>query len=99
MYGWFGWVVFRTLRDCVHSCIGWAVAGRLFVRYKLLLGVYLLLLRWLPLDPLFGISDIIGLYHPDIKISGKFEIIRVDIPILADALLTISIFGRIEAYC
>ena len=49
--------------------------------------------------PLFGVFDVIGLYHPDTKISGKFEIIRIDISILADALLTISIFDRIEAYC
>ena len=46
----------------------------------------------------FGISDIIGLHHPDTKISGKFDIIRVDIPILAHALMTISVFDRIEAY-
>ena len=47
----------------------------------------------------FGVSDIIDLYHPDAKISGKFEIIRVDIPIFAYTLMTISIFDRIEAYC
>ena len=49
--------------------------------------------------PFFDISDIIGLYYPDTKISGKFEIIRIDIPIFAHALLIISIFDRIEAYC
>ena len=52
-----------------------------------------------PPPPFFGIFDIMGLYYPDTKISGKFEIIRVDIPILAHALLTINIFDRIEVYC
>ena len=50
------------------------------------------------MDAFLCISNIIILYYPDTKISGKFEIIRVDIPILANALLTISIFDRIEAY-
>ena len=73
------------------------------MRRKLVLGVYLFLLWRLPLDLsfffFFGVSDIIDLYHPDAKISGKFEIIRVDIPIFAYTLMTISIFDRIEAYC
>ena len=52
---------------------------------------------WTP--PFFGVFDVIGLHRPDIKISGKFEIIRIDIFILAYALLPISIVDRIETYC
>ena len=94
MYGWFGWVIFRSSRDCVRICFGWVVVGRLFVRRKL--GIYLFLLRRLPF---ICVCDIIGLYRSDMKISGKFGIIRIDIFILAYALLPISIVDRIETYC
>ena len=80
----------------MRICVGWVVVGRLVVQFKLILDIYLLLLRRLQLDLFIGISDIIGLYRPDIKISGKFGIIRVDIPILEYALLIISIFDRID---
>ena len=72
----------------------------------LLLGDYLCGVSWYYFycdgyywTPLFGLSDIIDLRHPDTKISGKFGIIRIDIFILAYALLPISIVDRIETYC
>ena len=66
----------------------------------LLLGDYLCGVSWCWASiSLYGDSDIIGFYYSDIKNSGKFGIIRVSIPVLACALLTISIFNRIEAYC